>query len=891
MSSTVIRKSGEFAGTRACRWCAGIVTLVGALFSSTPLCAQTQITTDGSLGPRLTLTGPNFTIGADLGQIRGRNLFHSFGQFNVGTSESATFTGPASIGNILSRVTGGSPSSIDGLLRSAIPGANFFLLNPRGVMFGPNASLDVSGSFHVSTADFIRLADGGVFHANLGKQSVLTVAEPAAFGFLSPTPAKISFQGQFQVPPGKSLSFVGGDVEIRDAILLAQGGRINITSVGAPGTVAFDPVTQSPNLNLGDFARLGSIAIANSFLFTSGDPAGTVSIRGGRLIVSDGSLIGANTGDSPGAKTGIELLLRGDLDIDNSQISAGTFGAGRGGDVVASAGTVRVTGGALLSAQTSGSGQGGSISVTATDSIFVGGRNVGGRQSAIGTLAGRDATGEAGPVTILTPVDMNMNDGAITASTLGDGKAGDITIDAGRLTLTNNAFIDTSTTSLGGNGGNVRVTAHEAISVASNGSVSSFTGGDGQAGSVAISTPILSMDGGKISTLTSGRGGAGEVTLDVARLTLTGGATVDSSTRAEGAGGTVTIKARESISVSGAGSGGNAAIQSDTTASGNAGRLSISTPSFTASDASSILATATAGTGRAGNIVADVGQLTLTGGSRIDSGTQTAGAGGTVMVTARDLVFLTGRDPVTGRSSRLSTNAQSTGSGGDVILRASNILLTDGGQLTAKSTDVADAGSITIEAGRSFRSFNGSVTTEALQGEGGNIVLTAGRLVHLVGSQVTTSVQSGIGGGGNITIDPPSVILDHSQVQANAFGGPGGNVNIVARIFLTNKSILSASSALGLPGTINIQSPITDVSGTLARLPETILQAATLLRAACQVRLAEGRTSSFVLGGRGGLAVEPGGLLGSPLLDDPVEASPAARPLSFSPLSFGSACR
>ena len=67
MSSTVIRKSGEFAGTRACRWCAGIVTLVGALFSSTPLCAQTQITTDGSLGPRLTLTGPNFTIGADLG--------------------------------------------------------------------------------------------------------------------------------------------------------------------------------------------------------------------------------------------------------------------------------------------------------------------------------------------------------------------------------------------------------------------------------------------------------------------------------------------------------------------------------------------------------------------------------------------------------------------------------------------------------------------------------------------------------------------------------------------------------------------------------------------------------------------------------------------------------
>src|SRR5437867_6668578 len=92
------------AAGRACRWFAGIVTLVGALLSSTPL--RAQITLDGSLGPRQTLTGPNFTIGADLGQIRGHNLFHSFDKFNIRTSESATFTGPAYIGNILSRVTG-----------------------------------------------------------------------------------------------------------------------------------------------------------------------------------------------------------------------------------------------------------------------------------------------------------------------------------------------------------------------------------------------------------------------------------------------------------------------------------------------------------------------------------------------------------------------------------------------------------------------------------------------------------------------------------------------------------------------------------------------------------------------------------------------------------------
>src|SRR5712691_5277283 len=264
------------------RWVAGILTLVCALLPSAPLHAQ--IILDGSLGPRPTLTGPYYKIGADLGQIRGGNLFHSFGQFNVRTSESATFTGPASIANILSRVTGGSPSWIDGLLRSEIPGANFFLLNPSGVIFGRNASLAVSGSFHVSTADFIRLADGGVFHASLGKPTVLTVAPPAAFGFLAANPASISIQdSELIVPAGKTLSLVGGDVRITGGPLgqlQAPSGRIVIASVGSPGEVAFNSSTQSPELDLRSFERLGRIELLQlALLDASGvGGGGTVSI-------------------------------------------------------------------------------------------------------------------------------------------------------------------------------------------------------------------------------------------------------------------------------------------------------------------------------------------------------------------------------------------------------------------------------------------------------------------------------------------------------------------------------------------------------------------------------------------------------------------------------------
>jgi filamentous hemagglutinin family protein len=118
--------------------------------------SHAQITLDGSLGPRGPRTGPHYLIGANLGQIRGSNLFHSFEHFNVPTGGSATFTGPATIANILSRVTGGQPSSIDGLLRSEIAGANLYLLNPSGVLFGPNVSLDVSGSFHVGSSPLNR---------------------------------------------------------------------------------------------------------------------------------------------------------------------------------------------------------------------------------------------------------------------------------------------------------------------------------------------------------------------------------------------------------------------------------------------------------------------------------------------------------------------------------------------------------------------------------------------------------------------------------------------------------------------------------------------------------------------------------------------------------------
>ena len=130
-----------------------------------PLSTPAQITTDGTLGHSVNLPGPDYQIGPDLGQQRGGNLFHSFQDFNLQRLESATFSGQNHIQAVISCVTGGNPSNIDGFFRSTIPGADVYFLNPYGILFGPNAKLDVQGSFHASTADYLRLGDGdGLMH-------------------------------------------------------------------------------------------------------------------------------------------------------------------------------------------------------------------------------------------------------------------------------------------------------------------------------------------------------------------------------------------------------------------------------------------------------------------------------------------------------------------------------------------------------------------------------------------------------------------------------------------------------------------------------------------------------------------------------------------------------
>src|SRR5262245_14437183 len=260
----------------------GLAPALMGVALSAPAQAQSPIATDGSLGGAKVEVGPgvdslghaaDYLIGADLGALRGDNLFHSFARFGIPASETATFDGPASVKNVITRVTGGTASNIDGTLRSTMPLADVWLMNPSGIVFGEHAQLDVPGSFHAATADSLDFEPGGErFYASpLQLSSVLSAAAPSAFGFLPETiaAAPIEVNGSaLSVPDGKTLELVGGDVTLTGAELLAPGGHVGLEA-----------------------QREVALSDALVEVGRDDDTPGTISIGGGGIVVEAASKV------------------------------------------------------------------------------------------------------------------------------------------------------------------------------------------------------------------------------------------------------------------------------------------------------------------------------------------------------------------------------------------------------------------------------------------------------------------------------------------------------------------------------------------------------------------------------------------------------------------------
>lgn len=364
------------------------------------LAAGQHITVDGRFSPAQSLVGPNYSVSAGLGKQVGSNLFHSFGQFGLWTGESAAFSGPATVNNVIGRVTGGNLSSIDGRIQSNIAGANLYLINPSGIVFGPHATVNVSGSFHASTADYVKMSDGAKFQATNPDASTLSAAPPAAFGFLTAKPAAISVNGSSLGPVPGTLGLVAGPVSINSAAnLTAPGGTIHVTSAAGAGEVPVDP-RNSAALTVGNF--------------------GSVDIKGGsKLDVGNPGVPGTG---------GSVFIHAGALTIDASEIGADNYGSGSGG-VIALRGESQVvlTGSSYLHALT-GNGSGAGILISTAPSGTVAADN-----STV--LTGSGGSGNSGPIAVSTGQLTVKNGAELGSLVLGTGTAAPITVGADTVVI------------------------------------------------------------------------------------------------------------------------------------------------------------------------------------------------------------------------------------------------------------------------------------------------------------------------------------------------------------------------------------------------------------------------------------------------------------------------
>lgn len=731
-----------------------------------------SITSDGTLGTTVRLSGSDYTI-TD-GTRAGDNLFHSFGRFNIFKGESARFSGPPAIENIIGRVTGGERSFIDGVLATDIPGAALYLLNPSGILFGPNASLDVQGAFHVSTADYLRFEDGGIFHVDPARSSVLPVAPPAAFGFLNPSPGPVSVgDTELTVPAGETLSIIAGDMELNGSgnggDLEAPGGRINVASVGSPGEVI--PVAADaagrPDLIVDSFDALGRIHMAgDACIDAGGSGGGVVVVRGGRLHLENAFINASTKADGGGVDPGLDIRMRGDIRLENgSQLNTNVFAG-----VASDSGDLRVRA-ERLDLDT----------FSQINSV------------AYGAGGGLPASlGASGDIDIQTR-ELRVRTGSmVRAGTGGGGDGGDIRVRTGTLDIRDAGVLFAPAFGGSGDAGDIDV----------------------QANAVSFSNPRYPgyVTGMTTRTYSPGTGDAGDIRLRTESLDMAAGTEISTSTWFVGRSGNIDIRANGNVSIRGTRALDlndnpiNTGIFANTFGSGQGGDISLTAEALTMSTKATMEAhTGWWGSGDAGNITLKVDTLDLTDASLIDSSTLYGwGAdSGEVDITA-DTIRILGAE----RSSApfgLDTTGISTatgpwaGEGGDIRIRAERLSMDSRGSVNASSSSALRGGDIDVDVDDVQILGGSNVIASALgTGDGGNVQVRAETVrvsgVHpqafvdvtgketLSPSGIASQAGTSTGSAGDVVLDADKVeILDGGRLTAETFGhGDGGNVVLTA---------------------------------------------------------------------------------------------------------------
>ena len=823
--------------------------------------AQAQIVPDATL-PNNSVAAPNGdTIEITEGTTAGSNLFHSFEQFSVSNGQTAFFDSATTIENIVSRVTGGSISNIEGIIQ-ANGSANLFLINPNGIVFGENAALDIGGSFMATAADSLKFSDDSEFSAVTPEAPLLTVNLPVGvqfgndngditvegsghnsfFDFDTFTIDRLDRNTGLQVEEGNTLALLGNNVFLDGGNLTATAGNIELGSIAEAGEVQLSPTETGFTFNYGNLAG-GQIDLVNqSSTDVSGNGSGNTQIQGNIVNLTDGSAIFAETeGDGTGGLTTVtanEFNLVGtdpDEFISSSIWSDVFLGAdGDGGSVQIDTENLLLEDGAQINVNTFGLGNAGNLNVNATDIQIIGESPLfGDFASGLFAQADIDLTGRGGNIAIASD-SLLVRDGAqINASTFGDGDAGNIRIDAQDVRLIGESaglpsglFVtaDASTT---GQGGNLTLTT-DSLSVSDGAQINASTFGDGDAGTLKIAARDVNLSGVSqlqddvssglfVSAESFGNGGDLELTTE--RLSVKDGAQVSATTFGAGDAGNLIIDAAEILLTGTAENGSVSALFSrvEADATGNGGNITLSAQQLSLENGAEIVAD-TSGDGAGGNIFLDSNLIRVREGGQIATGTFNSGNGGILNITAAE-IELDGSSEFS--SSGLFSNAlEGSGEGGDINLQSDRLKITNGATINAGNFSSRDssilpgtgeAGNIsltvdTLELDSASAEDPSSIVAGANAKTGGNIVLNVSDRASLSnGSQIAAETR-GEGTGGNINLTARRIDLNsQGQVSVNSSGvGRAGDIAIAANSFNLNRGRVTATATQANGGEINL---------------------------------------------------------------------------------------
>ncbi|MDM3861959.1 MAG: filamentous hemagglutinin N-terminal domain-containing protein, partial [Aphanizomenon gracile PMC644.10] len=825
--------------------------VTGLIVAANPGIVKAQLTPDNTVGSTTrsdTVKGLNSDI-IEGGATRGTNLFHSFTNFNVDAGRGVYFSNPADINNILTRVTGSSQSNIFGTL-GVLGNANLFLINPNGISFGPNAQLDVKGSFVASTADRIIFDNYQFTTTNPTAPPLLTVNIPVGLGFRNnPGDINVNLAGStlafnngqgLKVPEGKTLALIGGNVNINGNGVNAEGLRAGILSPGSQiqlggltqtGTVNFNENFSSTfpqgvtrgNVSLSNGAEInvraaggGSITINSRNLNVNGNSrvrggiqknlgsanaqAGNIEINNIEQVTLDNNGVISNVIDEFGKGNAGDinihsssLTLKNDSAINTSVFAASS--EGNGGNVTINTSTLTVENGGYISADTNGIGNAGNVAIKATQGVTIGG--------------------------LLTS----------EVTDTGEGNSGGITIDTSTLTLENDGIISASTFGKG-NAGNIAIKATQGINVRGWLSSSSDVKGtaQGNSGGITIDTSTLTLEnGGYISADTYGKGNAGNVAIKATQgVTVGGFLTSEVTDTGEGNSGGITIDT-STLTLENDG-----IISASTFGKGNAGAIDITANDITIDQSRVGNVVGETATGMGNNITITTSNLTLKNGGEINTSTFGQGSAGYIKINARDSINISGyakdenNKPIFYRSfplrddqgnviydnqgnviysenklasSRIESEVKTfaRGNGGYIDINTSNLNLKDGGVISTSTYGQGSAGDIDINAkdkinisGYAKDENNESIFDPSfpLIDDKGNVIYYGNKLAS---SRIESNVESGAeGNAGNIKIDLNAGSLsltDGGLINASTFGkGDAGAIDITANDITIDQS-------------------------------------------------------------------------------------------------------